>query len=71
MQSLFITFFTGAFLYACYSLLLISNKFCIGGSNAVMLLYRTGWGVGGAVQYSDITALLPQQCGGDGVGGGE
>jgi hypothetical protein len=33
---------TGLFLYLLYSFLLISNKFCNGGSSAVMLLNRTG-----------------------------
>jgi hypothetical protein len=53
------TLCTRAFLYARYSLLLISNKFFNGGvgSSAIMLLYRTG-GVGGE-QCGKVTLPLP------------
>jgi hypothetical protein len=37
----YLNLYTGAFLYVPYSFLLISNKFCNGGSSAVMLLNRT------------------------------
>jgi hypothetical protein len=48
---------TGAFLYAPYSFLLISNKFSRGGGSAVMLLNRTE-GVVGPYNLPKITRGL-------------
>ncbi len=57
---------TGSFLYAPYSFLLISTKFEMGGewcSSVVMLLYRTVWVRGGMVQlcYSYFTEFSGPQ----------
>ncbi len=46
---------TGAFLFVPYSVLLISNKFCNGGSRAVMLLNRTGGVVWVLISLRSIT----------------